>query len=99
MVEVIQTDQAIDDINNIAEFISKDSFKYAQIQVSKFFDLALLLEKNPKIGRRVPETNDDTIREIISGAYRIIYKMRVDNEILIITVHHSSRSMKSNPNI
>lgn len=49
MVEVIWTDQAIDDINNIAEFISKDSFKYAQIQVSKFFVLALLLEKIRKL--------------------------------------------------
>lgn len=99
MAEVIWTDQAIEDINNIAEFIAKDSFKYAQIQVGKFFDLALLLENNPKIGRRVPETNDDSIREIISGSYRIIYKVRTKKEILVITVHHSSRSMKSNPNI
>lgn len=99
MAKVIWTDQAIEDINNIAEFIAKDSFKYAQIQVSKFFDSALLLESNSKIGRRVPETHDDLIREIISGSYRIIYKIRSSKEILIITVHHSSRAMKSNPNI
>jgi plasmid stabilization system protein ParE len=99
MAKVIWTDQAIEDINNIAEFIAKDSFKYAQIQVNKFFDLALLLENNSKIGRRVPEINDNSIREIISGSYRIIYKIRSGQEILIITVHHSSRSMKSNPNI
>ena len=37
MVKVIWTDQSIDDINNIAEFIAKDSFKYAQIQVNTFF--------------------------------------------------------------
>jgi len=99
MVKVIWTDQSIDDINNIAEFIAKDSFKYAQIQVNTFFDLALLLEKSPKMGRRVPETNDDSIRELITGSYRIIYKIRTEKEILIITVHHSSRLMTNNPNI
>jgi len=99
MVKVIWTDQSIDDINNIAEFIAKDSFKYAQIQVNTFFDLALLLEKSPKMGRRVPGTNDDSIRELITGSYRIIYKIRTEKEILIITVHHSSRLMTNNPNI
>jgi plasmid stabilization system protein ParE len=99
MVKVIWTDQSIDDINNIAEFIAKDSFKYAQIQVNTFFDLALLLEKSPKMGRRVPETNDDSIRELITGSYRIIYKIRTEKEILIITVHHSSRLITNNPNI
>jgi plasmid stabilization system protein ParE len=99
MVKVIWTDQSIEDINNIAEFIAKDSFKYAQIQVNTFFDLALLLEKSPKMGRSVPETNDDSIRELITGSYRIIYKIRTEKEILIITVHHSSRLMTNNPNI
>ena len=99
MVKVIWTDQSIEDINNIAEFIAKDSFKYAQIQVNTFFDLALLLEKSPRMGRRVPETNDDSIRELITGSYRIIYKIRTEKEILIITVHHSSRLMTNNPNI
>ena len=99
MVKIIWTDQAIEDINNIAEFISKDSFKYAQIQVSKFFDLALLLESTPEIGRKVPETNDISIRELITGSYRIIYKIRSNSEILIITVHHSSRPLENNPNI
>jgi toxin ParE1/3/4 len=61
--------------------------------------LALLLEKSPKMGRRVPETNDDSIRELITGSYRIIYKIRTEKEILIITVHHSSRLMTNNPNI
>jgi len=32
MVKIIWTDQAIEDINNIAEFIAKDSEKYAKIE-------------------------------------------------------------------
>jgi len=37
MVIVKWSDQSISDIQNIAEFISKDSPKYARIQVNTFF--------------------------------------------------------------
>ena len=98
MVEVIWTEQAIEDINNIAEFISKNSFRYAQIQVEKFFQTTSILENNPLIGRQVPETLDKSIRELIIGTYRIIYKVKT-LKILILTVHHSSRSMDNNTQI
>ena len=98
MVEVIWTEQAIEDINNIAEFISKNSFRYAQIQVEKFFQTTSTLENNPLIGRQVPETLDKSIRELIIGTYRIIYKVKT-LKILILTVHHSSRSMDNNTQI
>jgi toxin ParE1/3/4 len=37
MVEVKWTEQALADIQSIAEFIAKDSENYASIQVSRFF--------------------------------------------------------------
>ena len=45
MAELIWTEQAIKDIDNIATFISKSSFKYVQIQVEKIFQTTLILEK------------------------------------------------------
>lgn len=36
MAEIRWTDQAIEDIENIAEFIAKDSETYARIQVERF---------------------------------------------------------------
>jgi toxin ParE1/3/4 len=65
MDKIRWTDQAIDDIENIAEFISKDSNKYAKIQVQRFFDVTGILEKQNRFGRIVPEINNDRIREII----------------------------------
>jgi len=44
MVRVNWTDQALDDIENIAQFIEKDSPKYANIQVQRFFDKVKMLE-------------------------------------------------------
>ena len=44
MVRVDWTDQALGDIENIAQFIEKDSPKYANIQVKRFFDKAEILK-------------------------------------------------------
>jgi toxin ParE1/3/4 len=99
MAQVIWSEQSIEDIDNIAEFITQDSYKYAQIQVETFFESASILSKNPKVGRKIPETNDESIRELIIGTYRLIYKISSNEEILILTVHHSKRLLKNNPRI
>ena len=72
MVTIIWIDQAIEDIDNIAEYISQDSIKYASITVDKIFRRAEILKDHPKAGRIVPETNKESIRELIEGNYRII---------------------------
>lgn len=99
MVTIVWTEQSIEDIDNIAEFIAKDSFLYAQIQVELFFELAERLKLNPNIGRHLEEVKDKSIRELIKGNYRMIYKVRNDDTVLILTIHHSKRSIKNNPNI
>jgi addiction module RelE/StbE family toxin len=97
MVRVNWTDQALDDIENIAQFIEKDSPKYANIQVHRFFDKVKILEAYPNAGRVVPELNRDSLRELIQGNYRIVYRIVTDNLIDILTVHHSRRPLGDNP--
>ncbi len=89
MVKIIWTDQSLDDVDSIADFIAKDSLKYAKIQVRRFFDRVELLKSHPKAGRIVPELENKLIRELIIGNYRIIYKIRSKERIDILTVHHS----------
>ncbi len=62
MVEVRWTLQAIEDIAN---YIAKDSSKYAVIQVEDFFEAALILENYPYSGRIVPEVGSKEIRELL----------------------------------
>lgn len=97
MVEIRWTDQSLEDINNIAEFIAKDSERYAKIQVQRFFDKTELLIYHPTTGRVVPEAGDKTIRELILGNYRIIYLIVNPEQIDILTVHHGRRLLKNNP--
>ncbi len=94
MAEIKWTFQSIEDIDNIAEFIAKDSMKYALIQVEDFFDAVTILQTNPKSGRIVSELNDTNVREIIVGLYRVIYHIVSKNQIDILTVYHSSRLLK-----
>ena len=91
MVEVRFTLHALDEMESIADFIAKHSPRYASAFISKMFDNADVIKRHPRIGRMVPEIQDDTIRDLISGRYRIIYRIVSENRIDILTIHHSSR--------
>ncbi len=93
MVKVIWTEQAIDDLTNIAQYSSGYSEKYASTIVSKLFNKTNILKTMPKIGRMVPERNSEKIRELIEGNYRIIYEISSEDRIDILTVHHSSKPL------
>ncbi|MFT4683260.1 MAG: addiction module RelE/StbE family toxin [Flavobacteriales bacterium] len=91
MVQINWSRQAASDLKDIFEYISLDSKRYAQIQVIRIKSRTKLLTNDPDAGRLVPELNSSSIRELIEGNYRIIYKGISENEIAILTVHHSSR--------
>ncbi|MBK6983842.1 MAG: type II toxin-antitoxin system RelE/ParE family toxin [Bacteroidetes bacterium] len=94
MVEISWTEQSIEDINNIAEYIAKDSVKYANIQVELFFERTHILKTMPLSGKITPELNKPKIRELNSGNYRIIYKIVSKNQIDILTVHNGYKLLK-----
>jgi plasmid stabilization system protein ParE len=91
MVKVIWTDSAIQDLNDIAEYIAKDSVRYAEITVQRLFTSVDILETHPKAGKVVPEFENEFIRELIRGSFRIIYHIFDDFRIDIITVHNCAR--------
>ena len=62
MVEVRWTHLAIDDLNEIGEYIAKDSRRYAEITVQELFDTTEILEQTPKAGRIVPEFRKPNLR-------------------------------------
>jgi addiction module RelE/StbE family toxin len=94
MARLNWTDLSIEDLINIAEFISKDSPKYSAIQIKRIRERAKILKEEPLLGRIVPETQNDSVRELILGNYRIIYRIISEDRIDILTVHHSARLLK-----
>jgi addiction module RelE/StbE family toxin len=95
MVKVIWTDSAIQDLNDIGDFIARDSQRYAELTVEKLFYSVDLLEEHPRLGKMVPEFEDDSIRELIRGSYRIVYHIVDDFRIDILTVHNCARLIEN----
>lgn len=90
MVQVKWTHEAMDDVDGIAEYISRDSPYYAKFFIEKITRSTDRLEVFPNSGRVLPELNRNEIREIIVGSYRIIYQI-IGDCVIILSVYHSSR--------
>ncbi len=95
MVKLIWTDQAIDDLEDIGEYIAENSERYAKLTVQKIIERTEILKNLPKAGRIVPEKNDENVRELIEGSYRIIYETISEQVIYILFVYHGARDLKS----
>lgn len=90
-VEVRWTLQEATDVSNIAEYISRDSVFYAQIQTEKFFARTDILREFLQSGRIVPETHSVKLRELIEGSCRIVYRIVSTTQVDVIMVVHGSR--------
>ena len=94
MVKVVWTEASINDLKEIFEYISEDSVRYADLTVNKIYQGAQILADYPYTGRIVPVFNRPLIREIITGNYRIIYRIKSDIQVDILRVSHSARLLK-----
>ena len=91
MVKVVWTSSALEDLDNIGEFIGKDSLKYALITVEELFTSVDILKKHPRAGSLVPEFKNKAIRQLIRKGYRIVYRIADENRIDVLTVHSCFR--------
>ena len=92
MAKVVWTDPALNDLQNIIEYIVKDSVVYAERFGMRVVQAPRILQQSPLLGRVVPEFSDQSIRELIYGSYRIIYKA-TDQMCSIVAVIHGSRDI------
>lgn len=90
MAKLNFTIQAFEDLENISEYISKDSVSAAKNFIQSIITKAEILEIFPNSGRIVPELNKSDIKELIHGNYRIIYKI-YSEKVDILTIYHSAR--------
>ena len=94
MVHIVWTELSIQDLREIFDFIAADSNRYAIITVDKIYKRALSIAASPYIGRVVPEIEEMTIREIIVGTYRVIYRIKNEEQVDILRVYHSARLLR-----
>ncbi|MFQ5603922.1 MAG: type II toxin-antitoxin system RelE/ParE family toxin [bacterium] len=84
-MRVVWTQEALDRLSDIEDFISQDSPQRAARFVNYLIQRGEGVSKNPRIGRIVPEISNPNVREIIANKYRIVYRIQ-ENKIEILTV-------------
>ncbi|MFC2131903.1 type II toxin-antitoxin system RelE/ParE family toxin [Bacteroidota bacterium] len=90
MGEVIWSPSALKDADSIAEFIARDSVNRAALFVHRLIEKTDRLQKFPLSGRVIPEIDNQSCREIIYGAYRIMYRIEKDDVWITGIVHGAS---------
>jgi plasmid stabilization system protein ParE len=76
VVKIVWTELAVNDLKEIFEYISEDSFRYANLTINRIYQTTQILSISPLIGKIVQELNDFFIKELLAGNYRIIYKIK-----------------------
>ncbi|MCG7978817.1 MAG: type II toxin-antitoxin system RelE/ParE family toxin [Candidatus Thiodiazotropha endolucinida] len=93
-LRLVWSDAALEDIDEIAEYIHRDSPHYAQRVVEALIAATDLLPGQPHLGRVVPELRQQNIRECFIYSYRLIYEIH-SAELHILAVIHGKRLLES----
>src|SRR3990172_1064860 len=81
-------------LEQICDYIAKDSKYYAALFAKKILSTIKAIPQFPKSGRIVPEYNDENLREMIYGNYRIVYRLK-GGLIEIVAICHGAKPLES----
>jgi toxin ParE1/3/4 len=81
---------AIHRASEIAGYIAQDNPDTAESWVNMVFEKVEHLKEFPESGRILPETDNMTIRELIYGNYRIVYRVE-KKRLSVLAVRHGKQ--------
>jgi toxin ParE1/3/4 len=82
-------------LRHIHDYIAQDSKFYAARVIQALVEKTVSIDLAPRIGHKVPELNDDAVRELSQYSYRILYEITPDY-IAILAVIHKRRDLAAN---
>ncbi|MCP5197952.1 MAG: type II toxin-antitoxin system RelE/ParE family toxin [Gammaproteobacteria bacterium] len=80
-------------LRDIHDYIAKDSPLYAKRVSEELVQKSLTLDQWPRKGRKVPELNDEAVREIPLYSYRLLYEIKASH-IEVLAVIHKRRDLQ-----
>lgn len=89
------TDHAKSQLNHIHDYIAQDSPLYARRVSEDLVKKTIGLDELPRKNRKVPELNDDAVRELSLYSYRILYEIKSDNLIEVLAVIHKRQHLEA----
>jgi len=93
MAQIIWTEPALDDLNDIAEYIAVSNLYAAKQLVEKVFSKVQRLEQFPDSGRIPEEISNLNYREVVVNPCRIFYKVDSDS-VYILHVLRQERDLR-----
>jgi toxin ParE1/3/4 len=89
-MRVVWTETAIGHLTDIYEYIARDSTRYAKRMVDRITARSRQIAGFPESAPVVAEYADPTVRELIEGPYRLIYRVE-RNAVVVLAVIHGAR--------
>ena len=86
-MNVVWTKSALVQLTGINEYIAHDSSRYALRTVDRITCRSRQIGQYPNSGQMVPEYNNASIREVIDGSYRLIYRFDSSHVTVLAVVH------------
>lgn len=86
--------RAVEDLSAIQRYIARDKPRAGRAWVAKLRQRARCAAETPLAGRVVPEIGRNDIREVLLGAYRIVYRLH-DDAVVVLTVFEGHRSFST----
>lgn len=93
MVEIIWTEPALSDLNDIAEYIALENVVAAKQLVQTVFSKVERLEAFPGSGRIPPELKHLSYREVVVNPCRVFYKQDCD-KVFVLFVMRAERDLR-----
>ncbi|RJG36332.1 type II toxin-antitoxin system RelE/ParE family toxin [Motilimonas pumila] len=93
MAEIVWTEPALSDLNDIAEYIALENLLAAKQLVQMVFSKVERLEDFPESGRIPPELAHLSYREVVVSPCRIFYKYDGDS-VHILFVMRTERDLR-----
>jgi toxin ParE1/3/4 len=84
---IVWSFRALADLEAIASYIEADSPNYARAVVRRIVAATRSLGQFPHSGRKVPEFDDEAIRELFPYSYRVMYLVQEDKVTIVAVIH------------
>ncbi|PVZ70306.1 type II toxin-antitoxin system RelE/ParE family toxin [Pelagibaculum spongiae] len=93
LTQIIWTNPALDQLNDLAEYIALNNPLAAKKLVATIFDSVKHLEQFPLSGRKIPEFSSPSYRELIVNPCRIFYKID-SSKVYIVHIMRQEQQLK-----
>jgi len=81
-------------LRHIHDYIAQDSSLYARRVSEALVKKTIGLDELPRKGHKVPELNEDAVRELGLYSYRVLYEIKSDDLIEVLAVIHKRQHVE-----